>query len=128
MALKPKVRNFVTEYLKDGNGQQAAIRAGYSRRTAGSQACCLLKIPKVRAAVDEAQAKAAEMAGVSLAEWLANVMELAYAKGKRDNARGQGLTILGKHAGFLKETIRHEGGEEPIQVKIILPDNGRSKP
>lgn len=39
------------EYLVDRNGTQAAIRAGYSRGTAESQASHLLRNPKVAAAV-----------------------------------------------------------------------------
>lgn len=51
--LNPKRRKFVSEYLKDCNGTQAAIRAGYSPRTANEQAAELLAIPSIRAAVDE---------------------------------------------------------------------------
>jgi phage terminase small subunit len=38
----PKQLRFVEEYLKDLNGTQAAIRAGYSARTAAVQASRLL--------------------------------------------------------------------------------------
>lgn len=38
---------FVREYLVDFNGTQAAIRAGYSKRTAGVQAHDLLKKPEI---------------------------------------------------------------------------------
>lgn len=38
---------FCQEYLIDFNGQQAAIRAGYSKRAAGTQATVLLKHPGV---------------------------------------------------------------------------------
>jgi single-stranded DNA-binding protein len=39
---------FVHEYLKDLNGKQAAIRAGYSPKTAESQASRLLRNVKVQ--------------------------------------------------------------------------------
>lgn len=42
MALNKKRRVFGDEYLKDLNGTQAAIRAGYSERTANEQAARLL--------------------------------------------------------------------------------------
>jgi phage terminase small subunit len=51
--LNPKQQLFVTEYLKDLNATQAAIRAGYSKKTAGSQAHDLLKIPEIEAAVND---------------------------------------------------------------------------
>jgi len=44
---------FVAEYLKDRNAKQAAIRAGYSERTAESQASRLLRNVKVKAEVDK---------------------------------------------------------------------------
>jgi phage terminase small subunit len=49
--LRPKQARFVSEYLKDCNGTQAAIRAGYSPKTAASQASDLLRNPKVAAAI-----------------------------------------------------------------------------
>jgi phage terminase small subunit len=46
-ALTPKQERFVLEYLKDLNGKQAAIRAGYSPKTAEVQASRLLSNVKV---------------------------------------------------------------------------------
>lgn len=48
MALNPKQSLFVDEYLKDLNATQAAIRAGYSKKTADQQASRLLTNVKVR--------------------------------------------------------------------------------
>lgn len=42
MDLSPKEQRFVSEYVKDCNGTQAAIRAGYSKRTAQQQGSRLL--------------------------------------------------------------------------------------
>jgi phage terminase small subunit len=50
---------FVREYLKDLKGQEAAIRAGYSEKSAKQQAYLMLKEPAIKAAVDKAiQARA----------------------------------------------------------------------
>lgn len=49
--LRGKQRLFVLEYLKDLNGKQAAIRAGYSEKTAEVQASQTLRILKVARAV-----------------------------------------------------------------------------
>lgn len=57
MALTPKIQCFVNEYIVDLNGTQAAIRAGYSARTANVQASQLLAKPNVQAAVQAAMAK-----------------------------------------------------------------------
>jgi len=40
--LTPKIKRFCEEYIKDLNGTQAAIRAGYSEKTANEQSSQLL--------------------------------------------------------------------------------------
>lgn len=45
-ALTPKARQFCREYLIDFNASQAAIRAGYSKKTAGVTGHDMLKKPK----------------------------------------------------------------------------------
>lgn len=50
--LNPKRAAFVAEYPKDKNGKQAAIRAGYSPRSAEVTASRLLRDAKVKAAIE----------------------------------------------------------------------------
>lgn len=49
--LTPRQKAFVDAYCQCPNGSQAAIKAGYSVKTAGSQANWLLKNPKVHKAI-----------------------------------------------------------------------------
>lgn len=56
-SLTAKQRRFVEEYLIDTNATQAAIRAGYSTKTACEQGSRLLANVKVSAVVDEGLAK-----------------------------------------------------------------------
>ena len=58
--LTPKQARFVAEYLNDLNATQAAIRAGYSKRSACSQAFDLLRKPEIAAAVQARREKLAE--------------------------------------------------------------------
>lgn len=53
--LNAKQQRFVEEYLVDLNATQAAIRAGYSAKTANEQGARLLANVSVAAAVSEAQ-------------------------------------------------------------------------
>ncbi len=53
LALNPKQEAFCQEYLKDLNATQAAIRAGYSEKTAGSQGHDHLKKPEIIARLQE---------------------------------------------------------------------------
>jgi phage terminase small subunit len=57
---------FVLEYRVDANATQAAIRAGYSQRTASEQGCRLLTNVKVAAALAEAQAARAAALDVTI--------------------------------------------------------------
>lgn len=55
--LTPKRQRFVNEYLKDLNATQAAIRAGYSKRTAYVIGPRLKEEPEVKAAIEAAIAR-----------------------------------------------------------------------
>lgn len=67
--MTPKQARFVEEYLKDLNGTQAAIRAGYSEKTAGTIAEQNLRKLEIAAAVEAAREKRSQKAGVDAA-WL----------------------------------------------------------
>lgn len=62
--LTAKQARFVEEYLLDLNATQAAIRAGYSARSAEVTGSRLLSNDKVSAALSEAQAKRANKAEI----------------------------------------------------------------
>ena len=51
--LTKKQRRFADEYLIDCNGTKAAIRAGYSRKTANEQAAKLMANRKIKAQISE---------------------------------------------------------------------------
>jgi phage terminase small subunit len=64
--LTAKQLRFVSEYLIDLTAKQAAIRAGYSAKTAEVQGCRLLSHAKVAAAITEGQAKLAQESGITV--------------------------------------------------------------
>lgn len=53
MKLNERQRRFIDEYIIDLNATQAAIRAGYSERTAYSQGQRLLKNVEIKSAIDK---------------------------------------------------------------------------
>lgn len=67
--LAPKQERFCLEYLIDLNGTQAAMRAGYSEKTAGSQAFDLLKKPEIQARISSLQAERSRVTKIDAA-WL----------------------------------------------------------
>lgn len=60
MALTSKQQKFVDEYLKDLNATQAAIRAGYSEKTAYSIGQENLKKPEIKKCIESAQLESSE--------------------------------------------------------------------
>lgn len=77
------MRVFVAEYLKDRNGTQAAIRAGYSKATAGSQAERLLKKAEICAAVEEGLNRITAKCELSVERTLREVARIAYFDPRR---------------------------------------------
>lgn len=74
--LTPKQSIFVKEYLVDLNGTQAAIRAGYSPRTANEQAARLLANDSVSEAVAVSMAKRSAKIEVNADYVLARLAEI----------------------------------------------------
>lgn len=64
MSLNDRQTRFVQEYCKDFNATQAAIRAGYSEKTAGQQAHELLKNVEIAEAVEERKEQLAALAEI----------------------------------------------------------------
>jgi phage terminase small subunit len=76
-ALNDQQERFCLEYLKDLNGKQAAIRAGYSEASAESQASRLLSNAKVASRVAELKAKQFGQIELSAARVLQELARLA---------------------------------------------------
>lgn len=76
--LTPKQDTFVREYLVDLNGKQAAIRAGYSPKSAEVTASKLLRVPKVAEAIAAARNQRAERTNVSADRVVEELARLAF--------------------------------------------------
>lgn len=77
MKLNPKQEKFIIEYMKDQNGTQAAIRAGYSKHTANEQAAQLLAKLSIRSKIDDLMGNAAKAAGVDAEYVIRGLKEVA---------------------------------------------------
>lgn len=76
--MTPKQEAFIREYLIDRNATQAAIRAGYSAKTASAIGDENLRKPEIRAAIDAAMAKVANRAEVTAERILRERARLAF--------------------------------------------------
>lgn len=89
MALTAKQECFVAEYLIDLNATQAAIRAGYSEKTAYSMGQRLLKNVEVQAALQEAQAKRSERTEITQDRVLQELARIGFADIRKAVAWGR---------------------------------------
>ena len=93
--LTPKQADFVREYLVDLNGTRAAIRAGYSPKSAAAQASTLLRVPKVQAAIAAAQGARAQKTDITAERVLLELKRIAFVDvAKAFNAEGNLLKPL----------------------------------
>jgi phage terminase small subunit len=131
MPLTPKQGHFVEEYLIDLNATQAAIRAGYSEKTAEQQGHQLLKKTLVSNAIAEAQVERSARTSVTQDYVLESIVS-AMERCKQDdtfNAAGvfKGAELLGKHLGLFQGETKGVTVNLPfdgwrIERAIVHPD------
>lgn len=103
-AFTVKQRRFVEEYIVDFNGYQAALRAGYSPRSASVQAIENLGKPNIAKAVGEEIAKRSKATGIDAAYVLRQAVKLhercmVKGRGFMPSAAAKALELVGKHVG-----------------------------
>lgn len=77
-ALTAKQARFVENYLLDLNATQAAIRAGYSKRTAQEQGSQLLNHPAIKTAIDAAKTKRSAKTEIHAEHVLEEIAAMAF--------------------------------------------------
>lgn len=77
--MTPKKLRFVAEYRKDLNATKAAMRAGYSKKTAHSQGPRLLEDVEIKAVLSDLTAKQLDRADLTAARTLEEMRRLAFA-------------------------------------------------
>ena len=76
--LRKKQQLFVDEYLIDLNGTQAAIRAGYSAKTANEQASRMLAKVSIQQAISEHMAERSRRTGVNQDRVVLELAKIAF--------------------------------------------------
>lgn len=134
--MTPKRTRFVAEYLVDLNGAAAAVRAGYSKRTARQIAHELLAMPAIVAEIVAAERDRAARTELSqdwiverLKENVARAMTATEVYDRDGNATGEftyqgnvanrALELLGKHLGMFTDHLHVSGKLEVWTVDAI---------
>lgn len=122
--LTPKQECFAREYLKDLNGKQAAIRAGYSEKTAAEQATRLLNNAHVAAFVQDRMDKRAEITGINANDVLREIAKLAFVDPRNlfdENGRLKPVTQLPDNIAASVASVEvvtsRIPGSDPVEVE-----------
>jgi len=128
VTLTQKQKRFTEEYMVDLNATQAAVRAGYSPKTAKDQASRMLTKVDIHQEIQTGLRLVSERTGVTVdgvVHALVQTYEMAMAE-KDFGACTKILELLGKHVGMWpKNNLGIFSGEQRQQVVVYLPDNGR---
>ncbi len=136
--LTPKQEMFCREYLIDLNGTQAAIRAGYSEKTANEQASRLLVNVNIQSYIAKLKSERQERVKID-ADWVLRraveinercmqreeiVSEDGKVLGFKFDSAGaiKSLDLIGKHVGvkaFDKEQEHVHRGELSLKVDFV---------
>lgn len=122
MAITPQQAKFTTEYLIDLNATQAAIRAGYSKKTAKAQGSRLLTVVDVQRAVQEQMKDRQERTQIDADYVLSTIRDTV------ERCRGvgaafdpsnvlKGCDLLARHLGMFQRD--HEQGKDRL---VIIKD------
>lgn len=110
--LTDKQKRFCEEYLIDLNATQAALRAGYSKRTAYSIGDENLKKPEIQNYLSELMKKRSERTGIKADDVINELKSVAFTE---TNITGKekikALELLGKHLGLFAN-----GGSDDSKV------------
>ena len=131
--LNPRQEFFCLEYIKDGNATQAAIRAGYSEKTAGSISTRLLQKVNIRTRIDELMAGVQQEKIADAKEVLRYLTSVMRGEAGEDQQgeqtpvsvrdRLKAAELLAKRYGLLTEQVKLSGSV-PVQIVDDLESDG----
>lgn len=115
--LNKKQKDFCREYMVDHCATQAAIRAGYSKKTAGSQSYDLLKKPEIEKYLKNLEEKAAKRNDITV-DWVLEELKRNVELGRKRKqiASSNGaLDQISKILGFYEEDNKQKNIQFVIQ-------------
>lgn len=116
MKLTPKQELFITEYLIDSNATAAAIRAGYSKRSANNIGPDNLLKPIIKCEIEKRQKERAKNNGIT-AEFVLNGIKTIAQRGEKENDQLKAYELLGKHLKLFTDKVEMDASVNVIKVK-----------
>ena len=96
---------FISEFLKDRNATQAAIRAGYYQSCAKSMALGNLNNPVVMSKIKALTERNSESAGVDAGFVLRELKRVAEQEDVAQSTKVRALELIAKHLGMLEDRL-----------------------
>lgn len=98
-ALSPKQIRFCKEYIVDYNATRAAIKAGFSKKSARSKASQLLTKVNIQKYIESLQQPIVDDLKISAERVLREIADLAFEKKSKESRHSKtaGLKMLGEH-------------------------------
>lgn len=103
--LTAKQEQFVTEFLRDRNATQAAIRSGYSKPGATSAGQQNLRNPLVMSKIKELTEEKSAMSGVDPEFVLRELRRVAEQEDVAQSTKVRALELIAKHLGMLEDRL-----------------------
>lgn len=116
--LNAKQRAFTVEYMKDKNATQAAIRAGYSEKTARSIGNELLAKPDIQKAIKDLENAAQTRAGITVEKIVERINKIAEDPNTLPRDRLKADELLGKYLGMFTEKVEMKGQLDTTVSKL----------
>lgn len=119
--LTPKQQRFVEEYLADPNATQAAIKAGYSKKTADVIGGQLLRKTLVAAKVSAGMARKAEIADLTASRIALEIGRLAKADPRElfgDDGKLLPIKLWPDHIAAAVASVETDTDGRPIKVRL----------
>jgi len=119
--MTPKQERFVAEYLVDLNATQAAIRAGYSKKTAEKIGSENIRKPEITAAIEKRQKKIGEKLEVTQERVIAELAKIGFSDIRKAIAWHGGMVLTGTGADTEEslEPQPHGGGLKRSAAKSV---------
>ena len=118
MKLNPKQSRFVEEYLVDLNATQAALRAGYSEKTANRTGSENLSKPVIADAIQIAQAERSARTQITVDKVLTDIelikqdaMQSEAGRMINHAAALKACELQGKNLKMFVDKVEHSGGQ-----------------
>lgn len=112
--LTPKQEKFCQEYVVDLNATQAAIRAGYSAKTARSLGQENLTKPDIQERLSELRSEQEKRTEITADAVLNEIALIGFGEPERTSDKIKALELLGRHLGVFND-------KSQVSIDLTLP-------